>query len=1452
MSCTIRAEDAFGPAVAPECLDGFDFTLLFEESFFSIGVCSAMLLSLPVQLARLSHQHNRHQQAPAGPLLYSKLTAHLVSTGIKLVLVALVLVPGRALATRATVAAVSIAAATSASVAVLSYWQHRRSPRPSTPVSLFLGLSLLLDAVRARTLWAVQPRVFCAVFIAGIVSDLAKFVLELLGRRDDGSDGPGRLPAETVANVYNRSVFWWLNPLLLQGFREILQAEELSAIDQRLRGGEDSFLGQWEAAKVKSPAALVRLLAAHHLWAALAAVIPRLCLTGLTFTQPFLLARIVRYVTEEAADDDDGLASRYGYGLIAAALLIYIGLAVATTNTQHKTYRLITMLRSSLVPLIYTQTLHLDTSAVRDSAALTLMSVDIERISSGLRYFHEIWASPIDIGLALWLLQQQLGVAAVAPAAIFLVCTLSGLLVAASMGARQRQWLEAIQNRVHATSSMLKNIKEIRLGGLQSHAAKKLQELRSKEISESRPFKKALVMIVTLSFTTAATGPLLAFTMYTLLALRNGSQVLDYEKAYTSLSLLALLQTPMALVLDAIAGFVAAFGAVERIGEYASKPATNASKASSAEMIPLSIPTRPDTYEEKRKEVFVRAQGFSAGWNADLPFVIKNLDFEILRSTVTFIVGPVGCGKSTLLHSILGEVMHTNGSLQKSVTRVGYCCQEPWITNDTVRDNIIGSNLFQPTWYDQVIDACVLRDDLQGFPCGDQWIVGSGGMALSGGQKARLGIARALYSRETLVLLDDIFSGLDAKTEELIFHNLFGEHGILARENITIVLATNAAVNRLNYADNAIYLDATGNKVSKNDALEKESSGGVTLAAPSEKRTSAGQSHENHIGATPELSSARPLTASPQEKERRVGDTTVYKYYIQVVHFMSAAFFAAVCVVFVLGLTLPHFVIKWWLQRDTEYTISHIELYLGIYAGLAGMAIVSLAVAAWYLTEHMLPRASRQFHEGLLSTVVDAPLQFFLSIDMGTTINRFAQDLQLADMELPLALFNTTVELITCLVQLIIIAVASKYIGAAIPVILTVFYLIQKFYLRTARQLRLLDIEAKAPLFSKFLETLSGLVTIRAFGWQKDYEHHNNQALNDSQKPFYLLFCVQRWLNLVLDLVVAAIAVIVVSIAVRTKGKVDAGSTGIALVNIVQFSTTIKSLMANWTQLEISIGAVSRIRSFSTDTLSSRPRERSPELKDETTEPTISPSWPEHGTIEFRGVTAEYEINSTPVIKNLNLSIHKGEKIALCGKSGSGKSSVISALFRILHISEGNIIIDGLDISAIPQEILYTRLVCVTQTPYLIQGTVRENVDPFGTSSDEQVNQVLKEVTLWDTVVARGGIEVQLSDELFSVGQKQLLCLARAMLRPGSILLLDEVSSSVDLHTNKLMQSIIRKHFATRTVITIAHQIFTILDADRVAVISNGEIVEEGQPTELLEKDPPGPFRILAAANMNL
>lgn len=291
----------------------------------------------------------------------------------------------------------------------------------------------------------------------------------------------------------------------------------------------------------------------------------------------------------------------------------------------------------------------------------------------------------------------------------------------------------------------------------------------------------------------------------------------------------------------------------------------------------------------------------------------------------------------------------------------------------------------------------------------------------------------------------------------------------------------------------------------------------------------------------------------------------------------------------------------------------------------------------------MLPRASMRFHASLLTTVLHAPLHFFSTTDVGTTLNRFAQDLQLSDMELPLAIFNTMVELLLCTAQLVIIAVSSRYLGIALPALLAVFYLIQKFYLRTARQLRLLDIEAKAPLFSTFLELLSGLATIRAFGWQAEFDRRNREVFDRSQQPFYLLYCVQRWLNLVLDLVVAAVAVMVVSIGVRTQGQVDAGFMGIALVNIVQLSISIKALLSNWTQLEISIGAVSRIRAFTSD---------APQWHANETESDLPTGWPEKGYIEFQNVTARYEGSAHSVIRNLTLLIAPGEKIALCGPSG--------------------------------------------------------------------------------------------------------------------------------------------------------------------------------------------------------
>ena len=424
-------------------------------------------------------------------------------------------------------------------------------------------------------------------------------------------------------------------------------------------------------------------------------------------------------------------------------------------------------------------------------------------------------------------------------------------------------------------------------------------------------------------------------------------------------------------------------------------------------------------------------------------------------------------------------------------------------------------------------------------------------------------------------------------------------------------------------------------------------------------------------------------------------------------------------------------------------------------------------------------------------------------------------------------------EFLSCLAQLIILAISAKYFGAMLPFLIAIFYAIQKFYLRTARQLRLLDIEAKAPLFSRFLEALEGLVTIRAFGWQKDFERLNTEAIDVSQRPYYLLYCVQRWLNFVLDVVVTAIAFVVVTVAVQTKGNIEPGLIGIALVNIVNFSSSIKNLISNWTILETSIGAVSRVRSFEEETES----EHSHSGND-----TPPPEWPSAGGIEFRGITASYKSSSNPVIKNLSMTIAPGQKLAICGQSGSGKSSIISTLLRLLDVSEGSIFIDGLDISLLSRHDVRSRLICVTQTPYLLPDeTVRNNVDPFNTATDDEILSALEEVRLSETVDDLGGLDAILDQDALSVGERQLICLARAMVRKGTILILDEATASVDVKTDELMQNIIRTHFAKHTVIAIAHRLNTIVDFDRVAVISKGELIEYDSPKILLGQ--PSAFR---------
>lgn len=402
--------------------------------------------------------------------------------------------------------------------------------------------------------------------------------------------------------------------------------------------------------------------------------------------------------------------------------------------------------------------------------------------------------------------------------------------------------------------------------------------------------------------------------------------------------------------------------------------------------------------------------------------------------------------------------------------------------------------------------------------------------------------------------------------------------------------------------------------------------------------------------------------------------------------------------------------------------------------------------------------------------------------------------------------------------------------------------MIQRFYLSTSRPLRLLDIEAKAPLYTHFAEVLEGVVTVRAFGWQQAMQEEHDQLLDVSQKPFYLLLSIQRWLNLVLDLLVGALAVIIVGLIVPLRHTLNPGYIGVALSNLITLGGTLRDLIVWWTMLETSIGAATRIKAFSEESLAEGGNDSS----------AIPPkTWPDQGAVEITNVSASYSTNSTtgtPALQAISLKIRPGQRVGIVGRSGSGKSTLLGVLFRLLESTSGDIVIDGISIKDMPREILRAQLNIVPQLPFFVTGNVRLNLDPWSSCSDEmRLWSALDAVQLSAVVQKIGGLDAALVDGSLSHGQKQLFCLARAMLRPGRLLVLDEAMSAVDAETDQRMQRILSEHFRDHTILAVAHRLDWVRKADMIVVMDKGQIKEFGTPTELLHK-PSGEFAKLWAA----
>ena len=1172
--------------------------------------------------------------------------------------------------------------------------EHSRTVRPSSLINLYLALSLPFDVARTRTLWLIGDfRHMAIVQTISLGIKIGILILEGYGKRKILLGQYQDLPPEATSGIYSRSVFWWLNPIFRVGFKKSLKLADLGSLDPPLRAEAlfEFVTEAWMRTNKNRKHALLFAAFDAVKWSVLVPAFPRTWLIGAKYAQPFLLNRTTTYVANNES-------ASIGWGLVGAYGLVYVSLGVLTASYTHLQNRCITMLRGGLISMIYAKTLDLDITAVEESSSMTLMSSDIERITESLRFMHDTWASIIEIGIAIFLLQRSVGLACIAPTIITILVTSTTAYVAKYSVITQKQWVEAIQTRIAFTSRMLMSMRSIKLLGLSDVVGKITQNLREVEVSVAQKFLwffRFRVMMVNLP---SIISPLATFAIFVISATITGTQ-LNTAQAYTALSLIQLMEEPLAYLLQSYTSVLSSLACYDRIQTYLESPSRYDHRLRLSGAVRCSPNPSLTAMGDPRRDVELQrlntasnavsgdclvVQDASFGWSSHQDPVLHDINLRVRNGSFTFLIGPIGAGKSTLVKGILGEAHSSKGFVYASSTDIAFTDQDSWIRNGTIRENISDLSLYDRDWYSSVIQSCGLQQDIQAFSAGDDTRVGSYGLHLSGGQKQRLALARAVYCRKPILVLDDVFSGLDAETEEHIFTKLFGPHGILRELQTTVILVTHA-IHRLPYSEHIVVIeDGTIREQGTYESL-RNSGGYVENLAAHMRKPKKEKSMTGETESLQEKSQDPKLAAAAEDLARGSSDWSIYKYYAHAAGMRLIALHLGTCIVYSVALKGPELLIQYWATAVGKHGNSVNGFFMGIFSGLGAVSFVALILSLGNYFRGIVPRTSSSLHAGLLQSVMRAPLYFFTRTDSGSVTSRFSQDLAVVDLELPLMVVQTSFMIFFCIFSFILMLLSAGELAATFPFLGAALWAIQKVYLRTSRQMRLLDLEAKAPLFTQFQESLSGLASIRAFGWVERFRQNNLNLIDDSQKPFYFLFCIQRWLAVVLDLLVAGLAVVLMILGVFLRDKLNPGLVALALLNIMTFNQTLTSLIKSYTQLETSIGAISRIRSFIVSTEQEPKAEESIEPED---------GWPSTGVIQISHFSASYSKASEIVLSDVNLSIKSGERIGICGRSGSGKSSLLSSLLHILEYRDGCVTIDNVDLSFVPRNLLRQRCKC--------------------------------------------------------------------------------------------------------------------------------------------------------------
>ncbi|EOD27669.1 hypothetical protein EMIHUDRAFT_426930 [Emiliania huxleyi CCMP1516] len=1105
-----------------------------------------------------------------------------------------------------------------------------------------------------------------------------------------------------------------------------------------------------------------------------------------------------------------------------------------------------TRIRAFLTHTLADKALRFDPCASSASVGelTNLLAVDANNITIFTPGASWLFLEGAQLVLTLALLFYILGPGALGGLAVCLVFLPLNAVVMRVIKRLQDRLMKQKDRRMAAVSEALGAIRTIKLNGWEDEFEARIGALRAKEIATLRAFQNLGAITSTLWLCAPSMAALASFLVKNVLLHED----ITASQGFTSLTLFQLLSVSMTFLPAVLNQAIQSWVGLRRIARFISLSDVD------------GLPAAAGGGEG----------GFANRPTASPPATLDTISLLVRPGELALVCGPTGCGKSSVLAAICGEIPRLGGTVVCS-GRISYCPQRAFVMNATLRDNILFGSPYEASRYRAVLQACALEPDLKLLPAGDRTEIGEKGVNLSGGQQQRINLARACYARSDIVLLDDVLSAVDAHVGQHLFDRCI--NGFLAGR--TRVLVTHSVASTLERASTVIVMGEGGRVLAQDTpfgeheaiaALRTRSRPPSTLdlsaLAPATPATAAAMSDTGDGGSGDSGSGGGGGRGGGggadsgggggggitkvEERARGAAKAATYRSYLAAAgSWRFHLLFLATCIAFSSLSPLQSVALKMWVASMAPGASGDSSRPCLLYV-LAGVAFITTTLARNVLLPSASVRASRRMHAAMTATVLRARISWFEATPLGRILNRFSSDISAVDQQVANQCKDTLVISFNVVAITLVCTLGSGDAASQLVVLGAVLLatasstFVYSSYRTPARELKRLESVTKSPLFARFAEMVSGAAVVRAFGEQQRFLATTANNVDCANRALFYLWHTNQWLRVSMNLVGSMVTGAVVASVLWQANKLEGGDAGLTLSYATQFTQAIMWFFRIYTQLEVSMNDVERINEFSRLETEAYQQGEPP-----------APEWPGDGTVSFKNVRLQYATAAAPVFARLSFTVPARTRCGVVGRTGAGKSSLAVALFRVVELSAGSICIGGADHQSIRLQTMRSRLSIIQQEPTLFRGTVRYNLDPVGDGGggDARLWDALRRAGLEAKVHALpGGLDAEVSEggANLSAGERQLVCMARALLKAAPILVMDEATANVDHETDTRIQTMIREDFCgTTTVLTVAHRLNTIAFYERVLVLDAGAVVEYDSPRTLLDK-PGGAFRSLA------